>query len=574
MKGIKVIGIIFLGLILFTDCAKEDFVIATTDDVLMGAYFEEEYELFSSFHEMLLKSGTLSFLNAYGTYTCFAPTNDAIHEYLESQQKSSLDDFTLEELKDLVRYHVIIDTLNSTRFTDGKLVTPNMYGQYLTANTFFEDGESKVKINKYAEVESLDIRVANGIIHSMRTVLEPITLPISGLIEDNPELTIFTEALKATGLYDTLSLISPREVLTAEKRWFTVFVHTDSVFQSENINSLDDLKAKYSDTGDPSNPKDSLNLYMAYHILDNSLKYVADLIQSNAHLTMAPLEVITMKLKQDSVLINEDEYRGQIEKGAPVNRIKSDNTAANGVYHFVDGGFAIKTRLPYAVYWDVCDQPEIRKLPGIFRVPGASADLELGQLANVTWSTDTPIHYTCDAGGAQGQYLVHSDMMIINLRTAAINWIEFQTPLIVKGKYKLWICTRNVHDPNRRPIFLASFNGETLPNIIATDATMERLPDEELLLQGFKRYNYDIADSLGYLTDGGGRFASRLAGTIDVPTTGNHTIKFTVINNGDKTLWLDMIHIVPYENDQLWPRVGHDGTLVDKPYWYPVPSQE
>jgi hypothetical protein len=73
-----------------------------------------------------------------------------------------------------------------------------------------------------------------------------------------------------------------------------------------------------------------------------------------------------------------------------------------------------------------------------------------------------------------------------------------------------------------------------------------------------------------YLTDYNGRFVSRLAGTIEVQTTGNHKIKFVVINNGDKYLWIDMIHIIPSENDQLWPRVGHDGVLVDKPDWYPL----
>ena len=573
MRGTKIIAAVIIGVIACIRCAKEEYIIETSEDVLMGTYFEQESERFSSFYEMLQQSGTLSFLKAYGAYTCFAPTNEAVDAFLESQGKSSLEEFTPEELKDLVRYHVIVDTLNSTRFTDGRMPTPNMYGQYLTASTFFEEGQARVKINKYAEVEELDIRVANGIIHSMKSVLEPVVVPIAGLIESDPELTIFTEALKATGFYDTLSLIPDRALLASEKRWFTAFVHTDSVYNAHGIHSFEELQNKYCNTGDPRDPKDSLNLYVAYHVLDNSLKYVADLVQESAHLTMAPLEVITIRLKQDSVLINEDEYRGIIEKGAPLNRRKSDVTSANGVYHYVDNEFAIKVRLPFALYWDVCDQPEIRKLPGVFRVPGVSAFLELGQLENITWSTDVPIEYQCVAGGVQGQYLVHSDMLIINLRTAVINWIEFKTPLIVKGKYKLWICTRNVYDPNRRPIFLVYFNDVALPNIVATDETLEKVSDEELLLQGFKRYNYDIADSLGYLTDVNGRFSARLAGTIEVPTTGSHTIRFNVINNGDKYLWIDMIHIIPYENDQLWPRVAHDGTLVDKPDWYPVPPE-
>lgn len=557
---------IVIGAMIFSDCGKEEYVIATSDDVLMGVYFEEQGDVFSKFHRILELSGTLSFLNAYGTYTCFAPTNDAIDAYVAAKGKSSIEDFSTEELKNLVRFHVIIDTINSTRFTDGKLPTPTMFGQYLTALTYFDEGTSKIKINKYAEVDTKDIRVANGIIHSVKTVLEPVVLSVAEVIEQNPDYSIFTEALHETDLFDTLKLM-PAE-LDEEKRWFTVFVHTDQVYNLIGINSYEDLKAKYSNTGNPASKNDSLYLYMAYHILDYSLKYVADLVTESAHLTFAPLEVITIRLKSDSVLINEDVFYGVLEKGSSIDRVNSDNTAGNGVYHLVENDFYIKVRFPIPVYWDVADQPEIRKLTGTFRKPGTSTLLSLGQLANVTWSTDTPIEYICDAGDTQGRYLIYSDYLNINLRTAVIKWIEFTTPLVVKGKYKLWICTRNVYDPNRRPKFMVYFDDELLPNIVATDNTLPKISDEELELQGYKRYNYDPNDST-YLTDANGRFASRLAGTIDVPTTGNHKIKFVVINNGDKYLWLDMIQFIPYDLDQLWPRVDKSGVLVDKPDWYP-----
>jgi uncharacterized surface protein with fasciclin (FAS1) repeats len=568
MKTRITIGMIVAGAMMFSDCGKEEYVIATSDDVLMGKYFEEQSDVFSKFHRILELSGTLSFLNAYGTYTCFAPTNEAIDAYVAAKGKSSVEDFSSEELKNLVRFHVIIDTINSTRFTDGKLPTPTMFGQYLTARTYFEEGTSKIKINKYAEIESKDIRVANGIIHSVKSVLEPVVISVAEVIDQNPDYSIFSEALKATGLYDTLKLM-PSE-LDEQKRWFTVFVHSNLVYNLIGINSYEELKTKYSNTGNPKDKNDSLYLYMAYHILDYSLKYVADLVTESAHLTFAPLEVITIRMKSDSVLINEDIFYGKLEKGSPIDRINSDNTTGNGVYHLVESNFYIKVRFPIPVYWDVCDQPEIRKLTGIFRKPGTNTFLSLGQLANVTWSTDTPIEYICAADEVQGRYLIYSDYLNINLRTAVINWIEFTTPLIVKGKYKLWICTRNVVDPNRRPKFMVYFNGEALPNIVATDNTLPKISDEELELQGFKRYNYDPNDST-YLTDSNGRFASRLAGTVDVPTTGNHTIKFVVINNGDKYLWLDMIQFIPSDLDQLWPRVDKSGVLTDKPDWYPLP---
>ena len=65
MKDFKHIIFVLLGLLVFSECAKEEYVIATSDDVLMGDYFEENSDQFSSFLEMLIKSESLSFLNAY-----------------------------------------------------------------------------------------------------------------------------------------------------------------------------------------------------------------------------------------------------------------------------------------------------------------------------------------------------------------------------------------------------------------------------------------------------------------------------------------------------------------------------
>ena len=41
-------------------------------------YLEEHDDVFSDFIYILKRSGRLSLLKAYGTYTCFAPTNDAV----------------------------------------------------------------------------------------------------------------------------------------------------------------------------------------------------------------------------------------------------------------------------------------------------------------------------------------------------------------------------------------------------------------------------------------------------------------------------------------------------------------
>jgi uncharacterized surface protein with fasciclin (FAS1) repeats len=534
----------------------------TTDDLLIGEFFEENNETFSTFHNILISTGTLSFLNAYGAYTCFAPNNEAFDLYIAEKNKGSINDFTNEELLEIVRYHIILDTINSSLFTDGKLQTPTMYGHYLTAQTLFE-GESVTKINKYSEINALDIRLINGIVHGVSSVLDPVKQSISQLIDQNPDLSFFCKALKETGLFDTLNLVP--DLNTPDNRWFTVFTHTDEMYINEGIGSYDALKAKYCNTGNPKDPKDSLYLYMSYHILDNSLKFVGDLVTQSSHETFAPQEVITMRLKGDSALINEDTYRGEVEPGAAINRTASDNTASNGVYHIVSKNFNIKVRLPYPIYWDVADQPEIRKLKGVFRVPGVNNAFNLGDLSEVTWGADHPIYYIVDAGW-MSNYFVYSDYLEVKLRTAVIPWIEFTTPLIVKGNYKVWMCTRNVYE--RRAIFLVEINGETLPNIVNTNFILPKSPyptDEELELTGYKRYNYNPSDTTTYYTDGNGRFVSRLAGTIEIPSTGRYQMKLTVLNNEMSGVWIDMVHFIPVELNQIWPRLDKDGILIYEP---------
>ena len=552
--------------IIIHGCKKIEYIEETSDDVLIGAYFKQNGESFSILYDVLEKSGTLSFLNAYGTYTCFAPTNDAFNAFLTNKGKTSIDDFTVEELKDLVRYHVIIDTINSTRFTDGKLPSPTMYGQYLTARTYFEEGKAKTKINKYAEIENMDIRTANGIIHSVKSVLEPVTLTIAEMIEQEPEYSIFSEALKETGIFDTLKLMPYG--IDEEKRWFTVMVPSNSVYSQEGIYSFDDLKAKHSDTGDPGNPADSLYLYTAYHCLDYSLKYAVDLVIEQSHLTMAPLEVITIMLKGDSILINEEIFTGKLERGSPLDRENSDNTCGNGVYHIITKDFAIKLRLPAPVYFDVTDQPEIRKMPGVYRKVG-SVEIQPGQLADITWGGTAPVIYTGFAASdpLYGENLVYSDFLDVNLRTAVTPWIEFKTPLVVKGKYKVWMCTRNQSGTDRRPKFLVYINEEAMPQIIDNNYTLPKETDETLELLGFKRYVYTPTDTT-YYSDINGRFVAQLAGTIELQTTARQIVKIVVINNGDKHMWIDGIQFLPYEMNQLWPRLDKDGQWVDRPEGY------
>lgn len=307
-------------------CRKPDIKQTTTTDVNIVDYMRREPDKFSEFLKILDRTNISPFLNAYGTYTCFAPTNDAIKIYLQQAGKTSTDQLDTAALVALCRLHLIQDTIPTRSFSDGKMPTPTMYGQYLISGV----NEAGVTVvNRQANIIQPNIITGNGYIHVIDHVLQPAQLTLAKMVEQNTKYSIFTQALKATGLYDTLNITNNADTT---RRWLTLLAESDSVLKASGINSYADLVAKYNKTGNPRNTSDSLFLYMAYHILPG-IKYVADIVSASSHTTLAPLNVITTILSGQNVLLNQAVFNNVTESGVAINRASSDNSATNGAMH-------------------------------------------------------------------------------------------------------------------------------------------------------------------------------------------------------------------------------------------------
>ncbi|RRN76995.1 fasciclin domain-containing protein, partial [Pseudoxanthomonas sp. SGD-10] len=357
-KSLKQQTLWAVGIILFmaiVSCRKTELVTNVSDQVNMTTYFKNHPEQFSELSKILTISGTASFLNAYGAYTFFAPDNKAIASYLSSKGKASVDEVDKDEWRNFIRFHLLEDSIPTSSFTDGKLPQLTMYGQYLVTGSENVGGQTKIRVNRQANISTPNISVGNGLIHVIDGTLEPAKLSLAKAIEQNPNLSIFTAALKATGIYDDLDKL-PSENIAEDRKWLTVIAESDEVLASAGINNFQDLKDRYSDTGNPEAPTDSLNLYVNYHILYEA-KYLADIISSAAHPTLAPLEVITSKLTGEKVLINDDIFNGVHELGFELTRAISDVSCTNGVLHFATEHFGIKKRSPFRVDFDVCTFP-------------------------------------------------------------------------------------------------------------------------------------------------------------------------------------------------------------------------
>lgn len=547
IKPLIGIMISFMLLIGLWGCKKESLVYNTTSDVNITAYLEKYPEQFSEFREILDITGTATFLSAYGAYTLFAPTNDAINIYLQDKGKTSVDQLDTDELKDMVRFHLLSDTIRSNTFTDGKLPSLTMFGQYLITGARNIDGITKVVVNRQASIIQSDITVGNGIIHVIDHILVPAKLSLAELVESDLKYSIFTMALKETGFFDELNILSANNP-DPEKKFLTLLAESDSVLNVAGFNTYEALKTKYCNTGNPKNPLDSLHLFMAYHILYDA-KYLADIASSQSQTTLAPLEILTTSLIGQTILINDVTFLGIHEPGSPLNRSASDNSATNGVLNSVNLHYGIKMRKPVRIDWDVCDFPEIKKLSAYYRKQSYTFDFSAGQpIKDIYFPGPSSLSYNYNASGSSS-YGIYQDFLQIPLGpTGRSPYIDMTTPLIVRGKYKVWIGWRG----NGSSIVQVLFDGEALPAILNFKDYLPSGTEAELESQGWKHY----------LVNTTGNFPSRLVGVVDVKTTERHTLRLQHIKNNGNSNWVDFIQFIPVSDDQLYPKFNSDGSMV------------
>jgi uncharacterized surface protein with fasciclin (FAS1) repeats len=563
-----------LVIITLHSCKRDHLTLTTTSTVNMLTYLQQNADQYSLFTQIVEKAGYSSFLNAYGAYTLFVPTNDGVNAYLKKNNKASVNDIDVNTAKSLVSISIIQDTIATSLFTDGRIRTPTMLSQYLITGASNNNGVSTITVNKQANLIKGNLRFGNGIIHVIDNMLVPATLTLAQTVEQNPEYSIFTEALKATGFYDSLN-VAPANNTVASRKYLTVIAQPNSVFAAAGIPDFATLKQRYSTTGNPKNSQDSLYLFVAYRVFPE-LAYLTDLATITSHSTLAPLEVATSELNGQDLLINNLVFNGVLEPGAPLNRNVSDISATNGVLHSVQTNYKIKVRIPGAVYFDLGDQPEIKRTPGLYRSGRypSGVNFLLGQLADVTWiyaggEGPSAVGYyfkylTTGPVPSSSEYYYGNDYIQPGGRfragTNGMSSITFKTPLLVKGRYKVWVDYKRGTSTN--PTFV-SIDGVTLPNVVnVNDGINDAESDAVLEAKGYKRYS-ESPLTPGNSSGGGNGHIGRLAGTINIATTDRHNLTiFTPSSGGAAPISLDVVEFRPIDMpSQVYPKLGRDGTL-------------
>ncbi|MFT3824940.1 MAG: fasciclin domain-containing protein [Chitinophagaceae bacterium] len=566
MKASRIIFILsaFVALaIIASQCKKLTIKETTSEDPNIVDYLKQDTTgAFTDLVKMITRVQYNSFLNAYGTYTLFAPTNTAIASYLKKAGKGTVEQLTDSEVKDILNFHILEEPVLTSDFNDGKLNTITMYGQFLVTGVANKDGVSTFVVNRQATVTTSNIQLGNGVIQVIDEVLVPTTKTIAQLVTEDANYSIFAQALKETGLYDTLNKSNAG---ADSKKWYTLIAETNAALSDSGFTTYAKLKSKYCNTGNPKNPADSLYLYVSYHVLPD-VKYLADIVMSGSHSTLAPLEVITDKLVNSKVLLNDDEYTtidGTVhEPGVELDQNNSDVSATNGVLHRALGHLPLKIRQPFPVYWDLCATvPELTRLSSVYRKKTYLFDFgDSNTLADVKWEKSC-LKYRAGVVGYLGDYwqigFGTSGSNTDNLGACSGNsWIEFTTPLLVKGRYKVWVgyYTQNTGKVvNVQTLFdsvpltsaLIQFHQKISSVSPADEATLEAL--------GWKWWAGTSKKS--------GSTAARMVGIVDVAATGRHKLRFELVSGSNSDCNLDMVHFIPIGMNQVSPRFNPDGTI-------------
>jgi len=208
-------------------------------DQTIISYMEKHADTYSEYLDVLkttpvseISQSTLyQLLTARGNYTVFAPTNEAMYQYLQDLVDEGLitepswDSFEKESIRDSIRkvvaYSSIIDggdysSYETSTFptqNNGELQLGNLRDRKLTVR-YVEKEPDSIYINYDCpmSIKNRDIPAINGVIHQMEKVVAPKDITMADLMADildkkKEGFLVASRLAMACGLKDTFSVI-------------------------------------------------------------------------------------------------------------------------------------------------------------------------------------------------------------------------------------------------------------------------------------------------------------------------------------------------------------------------------
>ena len=395
---IRSVSIILICISFLYGCKPEpvEIVFEDQEDFTIFDYMEQNAEEFSSFIQIVEKGSLKNALSSYNPYgdgfTLFLPDNRAIDNFIENDFRFSSLNNLLEDLEFCYifsRYHVVNMSVQSNEFPFGAFSEQTLSDDFLTVSFIIESDSSYYKINNNATVVKSDIEVSNGFIHQIQTALNPVTYTTFQWLGQQPEFSIFLEAVKLTGLG---SLIDFNLKESENKEAVTVLLEPDSVFNKRNIYSVDDLIELISpDDNNYTDEKNPLNLFVSYHFLKGSF-FIDDFVDINTLYSTysdVPLNIdgngLDIKINPrkeifDTIILNADTTYIDFIK---FEYDESNMLSQSGAIHLIDEIMRRARPSPTVRTFQFMEEPSLNP----YRQEGGNFLLEdEGQFSRISWS--------------------------------------------------------------------------------------------------------------------------------------------------------------------------------------------
>lgn len=300
------------------------------------ASYLEDHEQFSEYVRLLKEqkvsdvseTSVYQLMTAYGYYTCFAPTNDAIQKYLDSLvikgiiPEADWNSFPDERTLDSIRSVLVLNSILDGTKQEKTYITPefpktneefdiNTMADRKISVTYDKKDLDSCSIDGICPVskKNRDIEAINGFIHEVGYVINPSNETLGSTlhkftIDPESNLSIMAKLVEACGLVDSLSKVKDEryeqlyktgafpsfawqlrgwEIPAPEHRkyGYTLFAETDDFWEAELSKDREDItlsdianwaenKGYYPDAINDDNyveESNLLNQFTTYHLL-------------------------------------------------------------------------------------------------------------------------------------------------------------------------------------------------------------------------------------------------------------------------------------------------------------------
>lgn len=263
---------------------------------------------FSLLKSALVRADLVTTLDGTGTFTVFAPNNDAfVAAGLETEAK--INNVPVATLKSILLYHVL-----GQRVTAGEIATGSN-AAVKTANeqnVFVTKGTTGVFVNG-AKVIQADVAASNGVIHVINSVLMPPAGNIVATAQADPNFTYLIAAvLRASeGTTNVAAVLSGAGPLT-------VFAPTNQAFISAGFPTIASIQAASPAT---------LTSILTYHVVGARV-FSSDLSEG--------LQPATVNGEKVTITLNGGaKVKGKSNTTASTIT-KANIVTSNGVIHVID----------------------------------------------------------------------------------------------------------------------------------------------------------------------------------------------------------------------------------------------